>query len=37
MTAALTVAYLVESMAAWMVGLMEAQMVSYLVHTMADQ
>lgn len=37
MTAALKVAYLVESMAAWMVRLMEAQMVEYLVHTMADQ
>ena len=37
MTAALKVAYLVESMAAWMVGLMEAQMVQYLAHTMADQ
>ena len=37
MTAALKGAYLVESMAAWMVGLMEAQMVQYLAHTMADQ
>ena len=37
MTAAVKVAYLVESMAAWMVGLTEAQMVECLVHTMADQ
>ncbi len=37
MKAAVKVAYLVESMAAWMVGLTEAQMVECLAHTMADQ